>query len=284
MIVASIGFWLDHFLKSVVFDDKNVRAMPAVSYDSWISAPSLQLGSNHLVERHLMPSRGHSEAVSTPHSQDISSVDSTPAGSPHVSKLHTSPSVAVEVNHHSESEMPPAKPSIVQVVLVVVSFLSLFVSMIILRYNPEKSILNVGTYAWITTASTGVGAVPFFFISDLNRKWLGVANALAGGMMTAASLGLIWQALEDEGVIGTSTGLDTGGHGLTKVFIGITFGVGFMVWSKNRLDEHGDLELGNLQGASAQRALLIIGVMTLHSFAEGLVSLASLSYEIVAAQ
>lgn len=161
------------------------------------------------------------------------------------------------------------KPSAFQTFLVVLTFVSLFASMIFLRHNPEKSTLNVLLYAWITTASTGVGAVPFYFVTDMSRKWLGVANALAGGMMSAASFGLILEALEEERILAALPG-----HrdlGAAKVVLGVVLGVGFMLWSKKKLDEHGELEIGNLHGASAQRALLIIGVMTLHSFAEGLV-------------
>eukprot|EP00750_Incisomonas_marina_P000070 INCI10046.1.p1 GENE.INCI10046.1~~INCI10046.1.p1 ORF type:complete len:256 (-),score=42.84 INCI10046.1:911-1678(-) len=161
------------------------------------------------------------------------------------------------------------KPSAFQTFLVVLTFVSLFASMIFLRHNPEKSTLNVLLYAWITTASTGVGAVPFYFVTDMSRKWLGVANALAGGMMSAASFGLILEALEEERILAALPGHRD--FGAAKVIFGVAIGVGFMLWSKKKLDEHGELEIGNLHGASAQRALLIIGVMTLHSFAEGLV-------------
>lgn len=155
-------------------------------------------------------------------------------------------------------------------VLVVLTGISLFAAMIFLRRQPEKSTANVAAYAWITTASTGIGAVPFYFLTSLNKKWLGVANALAGGMMTAASLGLILEALEDENVIATTPGHQND-HGTTKVFIGFITGIFFMILSKKYLDNYEDLDIGNLHGANARRALLIIGVMFLHSFAEGLV-------------
>ena len=162
------------------------------------------------------------------------------------------------------------KPTSFQTFLVVLTYISLAVTVIFLRHNPERSTINVLAYAWITTASTGLGALPFFFVSELNRHWLGVANALAGGMMSAASMGLIMEGIEDEKLLATMPGHE-GGHGILKVLGGVAAGVVFMLWSKKLLDQHGDLELGNLHGASAQRALLIIGVMTLHSFAEGLV-------------
>jgi hypothetical protein len=169
----------------------------------------------------------------------------------------------------SEGMPPRSKPSAFLTFLVVLTFVSLFAGVVFLWHNPEKSTVNVLAYAWITTASTGVGALPFFCVTDMSRKWLGVANAVAGGMMSAASFGLILEALEDEKLLAEAG--QYGGFGISKVLLGIAAGVGFMFWSKKRLEEHGDLELGHLSGASAQRALLIIGVMTLHSFAEGLV-------------
>jgi hypothetical protein len=168
------------------------------------------------------------------------------------------------------SGMPPrSQPSAFLTFLVVLTFVSLFAGVLFLWHNPEKSTVNVLAYAWITTASTGVGALPFFCVTDMSRKWLGVANAVAGGMMSAASFGLIMEALEDERLLAAEG--QHGVFGISKVLLGMAAGVGFMLWSKKRLEEHGDMELGNLSGASAQRALLIIGVMTLHSFAEGLV-------------
>jgi hypothetical protein len=35
--------------------------------------------------------------------------------------------------------------------------------------------------------ATGVGALPFLFVKGLTRGWLGVSNALASGLILAAS-------------------------------------------------------------------------------------------------
>jgi hypothetical protein len=56
--------------------------------------------------------------------------------------------------------------------------------------------------AWVAFCTTlmalasGLGAVPFFIVRHVDRKWLGVANALASGVMMAASFGLIKEGLD----------------------------------------------------------------------------------------
>src|SRR5687768_1354538 len=72
--------------------------------------------------------------------------------------------------------------------------------------------------------------------------------------MIAASLGLLYE--------GARTGL-----GLTA--LGGLVGVGFVALSSRFLAGHEHLKLGALEGADARRALLIIGVMTVHSVTEG---------------
>lgn len=42
-------------------------------------------------------------------------------------------------------------------------------------------------YAWITAASTALGAAPFIVFKTFQPVWLAVSNAVAGGMMLAAS-------------------------------------------------------------------------------------------------
>jgi zinc transporter, ZIP family len=45
--------------------------------------------------------------------------------------------------------------------------------------------------AFITAIATGLGAAPFLFVKVMSRWWLGVSNAIAAGMMLAASHGLL---------------------------------------------------------------------------------------------
>lgn len=117
--------------------------------------------------------------------------------------------------------------------------------------------INVGTVffaALVTAIATGLGAVPFFFVKSIPRVWLGLSNAIAAGLMLGASYGLITQGLE---------------YSPARVVIGALVGVAF-IWASHRLlKSREELEVGALRGADALKALMIVGIMTVHSFAEG---------------
>ncbi len=114
--------------------------------------------------------------------------------------------------------------------------------------------LTVFLAALITAVATGLGAVPFFFKREFSRYGLGLSNALAAGLMLAASLMLFYEGMLES---------------LPRVGVGMLLGVVFIVASRRLLSERKEVHLGTLGGADALRALLIVGVMTLHSFTEG---------------
>ena len=119
-----------------------------------------------------------------------------------------------------------------------------------------RSTAHVWWYGWVTALSTGLGAVPMAFATDVSEFYLGLANAVAAGMMTSASVALI----------GEGMGLaDAGG-----VWLGMGAGVLFILLSQRLLEGYEDVKLGILSGIDAKKALLIVVVMTLHSFAEGI--------------
>ena len=108
--------------------------------------------------------------------------------------------------------------------------------------------------ALLTAIATGIGALPFLFVRDVAAARLGTANALAAGLMLAASLMLVWEGAQRDWL---TTLLGAGAGAL-------------FVWLSGRwLDGRDDLDVGALRGANARKALLIMGVMTVHSFAEG---------------
>jgi ZIP family zinc transporter len=118
----------------------------------------------------------------------------------------------------------------------------------------SESIIKVFLYAMLTALATGLGALPFFFFKKVSREWLGYSNAVAAGLMLTASFTLIFEGLQ---------------FGLWKTVIGILVGLVFILLSDNWLDKRNDLSISNLKGADARKAIMIIGVMTLHSFTEG---------------
>ena len=113
---------------------------------------------------------------------------------------------------------------------------------------------TVTLLAGLTAVATGLGALPFLFVRDIARGRLGMANALAAGLMLAASLVLVWEAAI---------------RSVPTALAGTLAGAAFVWLSSRWLDGREDLDIGALQGAGARKALLIMGVMTVHSFAEG---------------
>jgi ZIP family zinc transporter len=107
-----------------------------------------------------------------------------------------------------------------------------------------------------TALATGLGAVPFLFFRRPDRRWLGLANALASGFMIGASVGLALEGVR---------------YGAGRMVLGAAAGAAFMLATGRFLGRGRDreLHLGALRGADALRALLIVGVMTVHSFSEG---------------
>lgn len=62
---------------------------------------------------------------------------------------------------------------------------------------PVEQTVNVRDVFWMTTvmaAACGLGALPFFFIEKLSKGWAALANAVACGVMIAASFDLLHEA------------------------------------------------------------------------------------------
>ena len=115
---------------------------------------------------------------------------------------------------------------------------------------------DVFLYALLTAVATGLGALPFFFFKKLTRNWLGIANGVASGLMLAASFGLIYEGIE---------------YDLWYTFAGIIGGLIFIIFSQHFLDRYNDNEpISDIASADRSKMLLMVGIMTLHSFTEGI--------------
>ena len=101
---------------------------------------------------------------------------------------------------------------------------------------------------------TGAGALPFLFVKNLGLHTVGLANAAAAGLMLAASHSLIAEGVS----------LD-----ILLTLVGMMLGLGAIVLADKLLSNTGDVGVADLHGANAAKALLILGIMTAHSFAEG---------------
>ena len=115
--------------------------------------------------------------------------------------------------------------------------------------------------ATITAIATGFGALPFLFINEIDNRWIGVGNALAAGLMTGASIGLVVEGATLENTDGP----------VIRLVIGMILGVGLVLLAHRLLSSREEeFSIGQAQGANALQMLMIVGVMTAHSFAEGI--------------
>ncbi|MEQ1717257.1 MAG: ZIP family metal transporter [Hyphomicrobium sp.] len=108
--------------------------------------------------------------------------------------------------------------------------------------------------AFITALATGLGAIPFLFVRNMSLYWVSMANAVAAGLMFAATHGLI-----AEGIALSPA----------RLIIGILIGLAGILLAKRYVGEHPTTKIAELSGINAKKAFLIIAVMTAHSFAEG---------------
>ncbi|HXZ57813.1 MAG TPA: ZIP family metal transporter [Gaiellaceae bacterium] len=116
------------------------------------------------------------------------------------------------------------------------------------------SVLEVTLAAFVTALATGLGALPFAFVRTMSPRWLGVSNAIAAGFMLSAS-----GALLIEGVL----------RGPLRVAAGALTGALFIAVTRRLLAGRDELQLGRLRAVDAKKAILIVTVMTVHSFSEG---------------
>eukprot|EP00512_Aurantiochytrium_limacinum_P000207 CAMPEP_0171487606 /NCGR_PEP_ID=MMETSP0958-20121227/1743_1 /TAXON_ID=87120 /ORGANISM="Aurantiochytrium limacinum, Strain ATCCMYA-1381" /LENGTH=305 /DNA_ID=CAMNT_0012020623 /DNA_START=481 /DNA_END=1398 /DNA_ORIENTATION=- len=129
-----------------------------------------------------------------------------------------------------------------------------------LQREDTEGVLLVWSSAWTTAACSALGIVPFFFIKE-SESVAAVGNALAAGVMAAASLGLLAEGLMEP------TTPDTIFEPSIKVLIGMYLGAGFMRLSERMLTDKEAVDLA--EAKSWQRALVIMTAMTVHAFAEG---------------
>jgi zinc transporter ZupT len=105
-----------------------------------------------------------------------------------------------------------------------------------------------------TALATGLGALPLLAARTQGARWLGVANAVASGVMLGASVSLLTEG---------------GERSIVRTAVGAVAGVAF-VWAVQRsLASAAEPQVGALSGADARKAMLIVAVMTAHSVAEG---------------
>ena len=117
-------------------------------------------------------------------------------------------------------------------------------------------ITKVFLYALLTAVATGLGAVPFFFIKNISPSLLGRSNAAAAGLMLAASFSLIREGYN------SSEWMTIGGMLAGLILVAVS-----QKWMESRGD---DADVKDLISGSRKQMLMFLGIMTVHSFAEGI--------------
>ena len=121
---------------------------------------------------------------------------------------------------------------------------------------------------FVTALATGVGALPFFFFDEISDRWNVVLWGLSSGIMISASVfGLIEEGLAEGPPLEIATGM--------------AVGVALVVVAHEILMDS-DIDPREYEEADFKKLVLILGILTVHSFPEGVaigVSFADLGLE-----
>lgn len=119
-----------------------------------------------------------------------------------------------------------------------------------LEQHPLAGVFSLAT---ITALATGLGALPFALMRQVSARGQAYASAVAGGLMMGATLGLIFEGMA---------------RGMVQTLIGVNAGVLFVLATARLLHRY-EVAPDAFSGGDARRMLLMILVMTVHSFSEG---------------
>jgi ZIP family zinc transporter len=124
----------------------------------------------------------------------------------------------------------------------------------------------------VTALATGLGALPFFVIDDVSDRLQVGLWGLASGIMVSASLfGLVLEgAAEADGRVD-----------LALMGVGILAGVLLVVVADRVIADH-EFDARDYEQADYRKLVLILGILTVHSFPEGVavgVSFAELGFQ-----
>jgi ZIP family zinc transporter len=107
----------------------------------------------------------------------------------------------------------------------------------------------------VTALATGLGAIPFYFFEEIGARWNVVLWGLASGIMLSASgFGLILEGIAEGGPV--------------EVAVGMLAGV-LLVIVAHEVIEGVEVDPHEYEEADFRKLVLILGVLTVHSFPEG---------------
>jgi ZIP family zinc transporter len=127
------------------------------------------------------------------------------------------------------------------------------------RVGPHMDFLTALGFVFVaglaTDLATGLGALPFFFVDEVSERWrVGLWGLASGIMLSASGFGLVREGLN----YGTPA----------EVAAGALVGV-LLVLVAGELVDHHEFEPREIAQADLEKLVLIGGVLTVHSFPEG---------------
>ncbi len=120
------------------------------------------------------------------------------------------------------------------------------------------SIWYVLAAATLTAVCTGLGVIPFLFVRTVSNRLLGLGNAMAAGLMLGASIGLIWEAWL---------------LSVPRTVVGLFLGALLVVitgWLLPEDEDDDQPKVASLDKADLRKIVMLMAIMTAHSFAEGI--------------
>ncbi|WP_251343581.1 ZIP family metal transporter [Haloplanus halophilus] len=108
----------------------------------------------------------------------------------------------------------------------------------------------------VTAFATGLGAIPFFLVDDVSDRWNVALWGLASGIMVSASVfGLVFEGL-------------SAADSPLEIVPGLIAGVVLVVVAHEVIEGY-EVHPKKYEEADFRKLLLILGVLTVHSFPEG---------------
>lgn len=117
------------------------------------------------------------------------------------------------------------------------------------------SIATVILYSVLTAIATGLGVIPLIFSKTVPPRWMSLASAFASGLLLAAAFQLVQTGTSDNAAI---------------TIAGILVGLTLITISRQWLERRESPDVNELAEAGILKAAVIVGVMTIHSFPEGM--------------
>jgi zinc transporter ZupT len=107
----------------------------------------------------------------------------------------------------------------------------------------------------LTAVATGLGVIPLIFSKSIPTRLMSLASALASGLLLAAAFQLIGQGTAD---------------GAATTIVGMVVGLLLITISRKWLERRASPDFGRTMKTDALGAVVTVGVMTIHSFPEGI--------------